>query len=479
MKAFWAIILLIGTLLPIGSEAFGAVDVASLAPVRNIRVEPVFNGLKVSWDSPLPSAAAVEGYKVDYSVDNFNWISSDRTLAGEVKTELITGLVPNATYFVRVIPVYAQGQGITRSTADSVVYTHSEGGCATTPSGELRCWGQMPGQVASSAAATVFPGVSQVESLVIGNFANSCALKQDGTIWCWNLSGSITFLGYTKSPVQVALPEPAASVAGFGGSFCAALNSTQVWCWGEFRDSIGNLVISKTPKYISIRGVESITEGLSNEYCALLPTFDALCWGRDAARPFKLRIPNEKVSKIKSGENVRCLSTTVGSIYCWGSNSNRIVISPEGSPAPPERLDGYKVHASFVSDWSVSDSNLCFVDNSGRVMCWGDNQYGQVTPRTPGLQTVRSGFITGKAHEVQVRGQTICATLVTGDISCWGKRAPHPNNSFLPQKISNVQTAPASFFPLPGEISSIRVTAPSPTSIRVQAKGVFDPTLHN
>lgn len=118
--------------------------------------------------------------------------------------------------------------------------------CSFTADGEAWCqgdnrFGQLgAGDTAPRAVPTRVAGALGPVTQIFAGGNHSCALKPDGTLWCWgdNRSGQLG-VGDTESrslPVQVA-PEAlgnqvAAAYAG-GAHTCAVKNDFSVWCWGN------------------------------------------------------------------------------------------------------------------------------------------------------------------------------------------------------------------------------------------------------
>ena len=102
--------------------------------------------------------------------------------------------------------------------------------------GQLGVGDTDPRQAPAQAGASTLGAVTQVYAG--GN--HSCALKADGTLWCWgdNRSGQLG-VGDTEprsTPVQVAPQvlgnQVAAAYAG-GAHTCAVKSDLSVWCWGN------------------------------------------------------------------------------------------------------------------------------------------------------------------------------------------------------------------------------------------------------
>lgn len=115
--------------------------------------------------------------------------------------------------------------------------------CASRADGGLQCWGQnFDGQLGdqtttdSRAAAVTVAGLTDVVAMS-GGWHHSCALRSDGTVWCWggNDSGQ---LGRGFESTRELVPEPVPGltdiVAIDSGYYinCAVDTAGSVRCWG-------------------------------------------------------------------------------------------------------------------------------------------------------------------------------------------------------------------------------------------------------
>ena len=131
-----------------------------------------------------------------------------------------------------------------------------------------------------------------------GNYYG-CAVLSDGTIWCWgsNSSGKLgngTAAPFPSSstPVKVnGIPARATAVAtGYGtesfGHTCALLQNGTIWCWGDNRNGeLGNGTAAPdylpTPVKVStITTATAVALGIEHS-CALLGNGTISCWGNN------------------------------------------------------------------------------------------------------------------------------------------------------------------------------------------------------
>jgi hypothetical protein len=116
--------------------------------------------------------------------------------------------------------------------------------CVVRATGEVACWGgNALGQIGDGSLvdrwtpSTVsgLSGVTAVTTSESGQFA--CALKNDGSVWCWGTNdlgqlGSGTSGGVSALPVRVAGLASAVSISAGSAHACAVDCYGQVSCWG-------------------------------------------------------------------------------------------------------------------------------------------------------------------------------------------------------------------------------------------------------
>jgi alpha-tubulin suppressor-like RCC1 family protein len=130
-------------------------------------------------------------------------------------------------------------EGITNAVE---VLTRGDSSCAVLGDGTARCWGlNADGRLGVGNTnyqihtPTAIMGLSDVMKLAMG-WEASCALKSDGTVWCWgaNYFGQVGDASYQmrSAPVQIAGLSGVKDVASGGSHSCAIGGDGKVVCWG-------------------------------------------------------------------------------------------------------------------------------------------------------------------------------------------------------------------------------------------------------
>jgi alpha-tubulin suppressor-like RCC1 family protein len=297
--------------------------------------------------------------------------------------------------------------------------------CAALSDGTVKCWGRgiygilgsgtsMPPDICYSglpcamAPATV-AGLSGVTAIAAGD-NHACALLGDGDVWCWgaNDSGQLGYgsasgpdtcsangrtLDCAKAPVAVKGLHGAVAIAAGREHTCALLGDGTVSCWGDSSEgALGDGTCSgpdacsdttdcatSAVKVSGLTGATAIT-AFNYATCALLTDKSVLCWGTS-------------VENGASGDASTCRTDTL---------------------AAPSPISGATEVAAIAP--------YCVLTMSAAVDCWGYNNVGQLGNGTVADSTspVTVSGLSGSVDEVASSGDTVCAILSTGAVSCWG-----------------------------------------------------------
>ncbi|MBI4700605.1 MAG: hypothetical protein HY744_05490 [Deltaproteobacteria bacterium] len=175
---------------------------------------------------------------------------------------------------------------------------------------------------------------------------HTCAVKKDGTLWCWgrNADGELGD-GTTQSkssPVQVsALGTSALAVAAGGYHTCAVKAGGTLWCWGN------------------------------NEYGQL---GDGTT--QDETSPVQVSVLGTSALAVAGGQAHTCAVKAGGTLWCWGRNANGQL----GDGTTQDKTSPVQVPALGTSALAVAAGNdhTCAVKAGGTLWCWGNNEYGQL-----------------------------------------------------------------------------------------------------
>lgn len=164
-------------------------------------------------------------------------------------------------------------------------------GCAITTEGELYCWGRndagQRGHMGMEAPPEqVEPGMRF--AAVEAGVSHTCAISLDGTLVCWgdNSSGQLGRAMPTQSDaplrVEVDGDDRFSVVSAAERHTCAIRNDGALFCWGAASSALGlgtglNPVVS--PTRVGDRADWTSVAAGYNHTCAAAATGELLCWG--------------------------------------------------------------------------------------------------------------------------------------------------------------------------------------------------------
>ena len=280
-----------------------------------------------------------------------------------------------------------------------------------------------------TANAAAFTGFSQVAA----GDGYTCAMKTDGTVWCWgaNSSGQLGDGSTTDRtrPVQVVGVSDATQIVAFNGKACALKSDTTVACWGG-----GSTTVSIVA---GLSGVTQIAAKFSH-ICARLSDSTARCWGwtvlyqlgngstADSAVPVT---PSglSGVEEVSAGVFNSCARLSDRTMRCWGAGNNgglgngTTTYSTSTKTSPTGISDVVKI--STGPGWN----NQCALLGSGTLKCWGLNTYGAVGNGITltgsdilQLTPVTAGPFPAAIQSVDLGMYHSCAVLTDATAACWG-----------------------------------------------------------
>jgi alpha-tubulin suppressor-like RCC1 family protein/type II secretory pathway pseudopilin PulG len=303
----------------------------------------------------------------------------------------------------------------------SVGYGHI---CAVAD-GKAYCWGgNSSGQLGNGTTATSASPVAVSTSGVLAGktiasvslgASHSCALTTDNVASCWGLNDYGQLGSYntnnTSSPVGMTysasgytspLTGKTITAISAGDSHTCAVASGAAHCWGaNSRSQLGwnGTGTSYAHGAVTASGVLSgltITniDAGSLHTCAIASNARVYCWqisqyattlngtGTSSQTPVAVStsgvLSGKAVTKTDGGDLMNCVVAS-GKVYCWGGNNfgqlgNSSTID---SFVPVAVTDTGALSGKTVTDVSVANSFACALAG-GEIYCWGQNNTGQL-----------------------------------------------------------------------------------------------------
>ena len=264
-----------------------------------------------------------------------------------------------------------------------------------------------------------------------------CAVRNDGSIWCWGANNAGQLGDGTTMPrsTPVAVVDVAGAFeAAAGAAFTCGRTSSTTFCWGANNNAqLGDGSYTARPLASAVRDLTSplgLAVGLDHG-CALGADRRPWCWGNNAGGALgaastttRSSVPLEVASaltyrRITAGYYLTCGLTVTGSAYCWGQNSSGQV----GDGTTLDRnIPTAVLTLPDAVDIDAGAYHVCAVLSSGRVACWGHNEAGGLGDGTSGMMRSTWTFVSGLVDAVQISSGAYhtCALRRGGRVLCWG-----------------------------------------------------------
>lgn len=164
--------------------------------------------------------------------------------------------------------------------------------------------------------------------------------------------------------------------------------------------------------------------------CGISREGNAFCWGSNTAgqlgtgseiaralRPRRVSA-SALFSDIDAGLGHTCAVTEAGGVLCWGDNE----FGQLGNGTDEDELGPVTVvrEGSFVAV-SAGGNHTCALDRAGRLACWGRNTNGQLGRAASEMETIPRPVETDvRFGSVSAGGNHTCAVSIDAVVYCWG-----------------------------------------------------------
>jgi len=270
----------------------------------------------------------------------------------------------------------------------------------------------------SQSAPVLVPLPAAAIQLASG-FRHSCVILETSELWCWGdgnegqIGRGDFYPGSAESreadaptPEQVALPpgtgpEPWSFVDTGQGHTCALRSDGSLWCWG--RNSQRQL--GQPSEAAQIRAPVRVgtdlgwlsVDAAQNYTCALSAERSLWCWGfnmgwmSSSGNPLGVENVQLDVPTVVSDEHWAAFGTNMfhscglddqAQLWCWGRNHEG-QLAMENPIDPLHPGETIRVHpktrvATGVAFAAVGTYSTCVVSQEGSVRCVGKNDRGQL-----------------------------------------------------------------------------------------------------
>jgi len=164
-----------------------------------------------------------------------------------------------------------------------------------------------------------------------------------------------------------------------------------------------------------------------------------MCWGRNTEgqlgignnantnKPAEVNAMNAVV--VSAGGNHTCYANTLGSAYCFGSNSNGqlSILTTTTSSNLPVMVAGIN---NQVRQLAAGNASTCAITSVNAAGCWGRNAEGQLGDGTTTSRNTPNfvfGLTGGVAAPVAIispfTNNHTCVIMSNGTARCWGQNS--------------------------------------------------------
>lgn len=322
--------------------------------------------------------------------------------------------------------------------------------CVLTEAGGIKCWGDNfegklgNGTIIDSFVPTDVVGLQSGVVAISASYKHTCALLNTGGMKCWgrNWHGELGdgTTNYAVEPVDVVgLSSGVKAISAGGFHTCALLDTGGVKCWGaNWHGQLGNDTKDESHVPVDVVNLGSPAVFIATgkyHTCAIIDAGFTKCWGynmygqlginsyEDKAVPNKVLNLKGIAVAIHGGEFHTCALTSLGSVMCWGDNSQGQVGDGSGMTWPyPTTVPGLE---SGVTDIQVGEFHNCARMQDGTLKCWGKNWAGQLGDGTQIMRPTPTDTLSlgGKVLSFSTGDSHTCAILDTNQLNCWGSNS--------------------------------------------------------
>ena len=281
------------------------------------------------------------------------------------------------------------------------------------------------------------PSAPGAWAAVAAGATHTCAIKTDGTLWCWG-RGDVGQLGLGDGTVEQDTPMQVgdatwSAISTSDATTCGIQTDGTLWCWGGNADnSVGDGTGMDAPVPVHVTGgpYAAVSAGYYDT-CAIKTDGTLWCWGYNidgevgngkapAGAPVPTPIAtSQRFTQVSLGAGQACAIASDGTLWCWGYN----VVGEVGNDSTMSQPTPVQIGTDTWANIAAGSAHTCGVQTDGRLRCWGANDVGELGNGTEDSAVTPVPTIYDDTHwsRVATGGRDTCAVRDDGAVWCWGE----------------------------------------------------------
>jgi alpha-tubulin suppressor-like RCC1 family protein len=340
-----------------------------------------------------------------------------------------------------------EGCGGELEPAEPPTFAVAENRVCSIEKGALYCWGASFDDASSSLPSRV--GVKSDWRTVAVSSRHACAIDAEGKVYCWGAddSGQLGTAESSKAASPKAEPLPVATSVRFrdvrvgDAHTCALTDDGKIFCWGknehgQLGGGDAKVVRGALLEVKHQRKWRRIALGPAQS-CAIDHESELYCWGTWQGLEPDVRAPSARFSStcaedISTSGTFGCLLDRLNSIVsCFGENDHGEQGQGDTVRTLGGELSGVKLAPWPVFALTTGARHACAIgEHTGgskdgtdvevlydALTCWGDNSQGQ---RGSDETWIGDVVVADGIVEVHAGGATTCVRKKDGTLWCTG-----------------------------------------------------------